>query len=124
MSWNNVIPAELLLGVVAYAPVAEPENPAVTMPDELVTDCRISYTFEGYYGATAGSEDHPAFAKVRRLLAARGYIEIPAYTCWNGDRVLKRFRLNNFQLEPGDTFFSSGAWAVRIKLRNERRAES
>jgi len=121
MSWNNVIPAELLLKAIeARGLPKEVENPKVVIPDELVTDCLIRYEFEGHYGVTAAQEDHPAFAEVRRLLKARGYIEIPEYPCWNGDRVLKRFEFNGFQLEVGDAFYCAAAWAVKIAVRNKK----
>lgn len=117
MSWNNVIPAELLLGVVTLEPKIV-ENPEVKIPEALVTDCLIKYTIDDY-GIT-GNKDHPAFAELRQVLKARGYISIPEYACWNGDRVLKRFRFNGFQLEPGDTFYCAAAWATSINIRNRR----
>lgn len=120
MSWNNVIPAELLLGTVQLEPKAI-ENPEVTIPEELVTDCLIRYSIDDY-GIT-GSTDHPAFAELRRVLSARGYIEIPPYACWNGDRVLKRFRFNGFQLEVGDKFYCAGAWATQISIRAHKNEE-
>lgn len=117
MSWNNVIPAKLLLDTVTLEPKVV-ENPEVSIPEHLVTDCLIKYSIDDY--GIAGSADHPAFAELRLVLKGRGYIEIPEYACWNGDRVLKRFRFNGFQLEPGDKFYCAGAWAARINLRNKR----
>lgn len=117
MSWNNVIPAEFLLDVVRLEP-KEVENPEVTIPDNLVTDCIIKYSI-GDYGMTSNA-DHPAFAELRRVLASRGYIKIPEYACWNGDRVCKRFTFNGFQLEPGDTFYCAGAWSTKIAIRNKK----
>lgn len=118
MSWNNVIPAHLLMN--SMEPQPEVENPRVVIPDELVTDCLIRYQFEGHYGIYASQRDHPAFDEVRRLLKARGYINIPEYACWNGDRVLKRFQFNGFQLEVGDTFYCAAAWSVKIVARNKK----
>lgn len=119
MSWNNVIPNEVIHKYLRDNPAPERkpiENPQVTMPEEFITDCSIRYTFEGFYDVIAAHADHPCFAELRRMLEARGYIEIPPYACWNGDRVLKRFRFNDFQLEPGDTFYCAAAWAVRFKM--------
>lgn len=120
MSWNNVIPADVIHEWLKNNPAPERkeiENPRVDIPEHLVTDCLIRYDFEGHYGVTAAHKDHPAFAEVRRLLKSRGFIEIPAYPCWNGDRVLKRFQFNGIQLEPGDTFYCAGAWATRFNMR-------
>lgn len=116
MSWNNVIPAELL-GVAKLEPKTV-ENPQVSIPEALVTDCLIKYSIDDY-GITSNA-DHPAFAELRKLLSGRGYISIPNYPCWNGDRVAKRFRFNGFQLEVGDTFYCAAAWAARINIRNKR----
>ncbi len=120
MSWNNVIPAHLVVDLNMIEPRPEVENPKVEIPDELVTDCLIRYKFEGHYGIYASHKDHPAFDEVRRLLKARGYIDIPEYACWNGDRVLKRFQFNGFQLEVGDTFYCAAAWSVKITVRNKK----
>lgn len=119
MSWNNVIPADVVHEWLRDNPAPERkeiENPRVDIPEHLVTDCLIRYDFEGHYGVTAAHEDHPAFAEVRRLLKSRGFIDIPVYACWNGDRVLKRFQFNGVQLEVGDTFYCASAWATRFKM--------
>jgi len=117
MSWNNVIPGHLLLGALDLSPKTV-ENPEVSIPEELVTDCLIKYSIDNY-GIT-GNNDHPAFAELRLLLKGRGYIEVPEFPCWNCDRVLKRFRFNSFQLEPGDTFYCANAWSVQIAIRNRK----
>lgn len=121
MSWNNVIPAELLLGTVRLEPKTI-ENPEVTIPEHLVIDCLVKYSIGGY--STASHTDHPAFAELRRVLSDRGYIEIPPYACWNGDRVIKRFRFNGFQLEPGDKFYCAAAWSTEIAIRNKKNEDS
>jgi hypothetical protein len=120
MSWNNVIPAHLLIDTNKLPQTRGVENPLVTIPDELVTDCLIRYKFEGHYDVVAAHRDHPAFDEVRKLLAARGYIAIPEYPCWNGDRVIKRFRFNEFQLEEGDTFYCASAWSGKIAVQRKK----
>lgn len=123
MAYNNVLPAHLVAAHLLNNPVPdrkEIENPRVDIPEHLVTDCLISYDFEGHYGVTAAHKDHPAFAEVRKLLKSRGYISIPEYPCWNGDSVLKRFRFNGFQLEPGDVFYCAAAWSVKIAMRAKK----
>lgn len=118
MSWNNVIPAEVVHEWLKNNPAPERkeiENPRVDIPEHLVTDCLIRYDFEGHYGVTAAHEDHPAFAEVRRLLKSRGFIDAE-YGWLNGDRVKKRFRFNGIQLEPGDKFYCAAAWATRFKM--------
>lgn len=116
MSWNNVLPAHLIVDLNKLKEDKRPEveNPLVTIPEELVTDCLIRYTFEGYYDVAAAHQDHPAFAELRKMLAYRDYIELPEYPCWNGDRVTKRFRFNDIQLEVGDTFYCAAAWSTQF----------
>ena len=118
MSWNNVIPAELLLGSLTLTS-KRVENPEVTIPDVLLTDCSIKYSIEGQYSVTAANADHPAFAELRRCLSSQGLIEIPPYPCWNGDTVVKPFRFNGVQLSPGDTFYCAAAWRCRFDLKKK-----
>ncbi len=120
MSWNNVISSESILDDLKMRKWQEPENPLVTIPEELVTDCLIRYEFEGYYGVIASHKDHPAFDEVRRVLSTRGYIKIPEYACWNGDRVTKRFRFNGVQLEVHDTFYCAAAWAAKFSYNRTK----
>lgn len=113
MAWNNVVPPNDVLNYHLGKHASELDNPLVSIPNELVTDCLIRYEFEGLYSIISNA-DHPAFAEVRRLLAGNGFIKIPEYACWNGDRVTKRFRFNGVQLEVGDTFYSAAAWSVKL----------
>ena len=59
------------------------------------------------------SEDHPEFTRIRDELERLGYIS----TCrqsWNGDRVLKPFKVNEWKFKRGDKFCSSAAMRVSI----------
>lgn len=118
MSWNNVIPAHLLIDTANIKPKPPVENPSIFIPEDMVTDLHMAYTWEGSYNLVAASEDHPAFARVRKMLEAQGFISIWKEVC-NGDRVLKRFRFNGFQLEVGDKFLSAAAWKTNIYIRNK-----
>lgn len=116
MSWNNVIPANL---IASPAKASEPiENPVVTIPLDLLVDCRLQYSIEGAWSLLSGTQDHPAFAELRKRLASLGLIEIPPYPCWNGDQVTKRFRFNGIQLEVGDRFYCAAAWQYYKKDMN------
>ena len=61
---------------------------------------------KGYCSST-GSDDGPEFKALRNQLEELGYI-----TCerswWNGDRVVKPFRLNDLKFQKGSQF-SCGA---------------
>ena len=77
-------------------------------PDELVKilkgEDRCSSTY---------SQDHPEFTKLRNQLEAEGYIT----TCrnsWNGDRVIKGFKLNEWTFKKGRKFSSASAMSNSI----------
>ena len=92
------------------------ENPSVELPNNYITDCLVKYTIGGI--TVTSYEHHPGFTAMRKELAKYGFIEIPAYPCWNGDRVTKRFVFNNYQLEPGDKFYCAAAWSNHFNFWN------
>jgi hypothetical protein len=49
------------------------------------------------------NDDHPEFKKLRNQLEADGFIHTER-RWWNGDRVLKRFKINGYVFEEGDQF--------------------
>jgi len=54
------------------------------------------------------NKDHDEFTKLRNLLEEQGYIKTDR-GCWNGDRVLKGFKLNEFTLKKGNKFLCATA---------------
>jgi len=54
------------------------------------------------------SIDHPEFTKLREQLGAEGYISIQR-GWWNGDAVLKPFKLNGKKFKKGNQFPSACA---------------
>lgn len=65
--------------------------------------------------------DHPEFTALRDQLEREGYIQTERQW-WNGDRVLKRFRLNGVLFEPGEQF--ACAAAMRFHLESESKRQS
>lgn len=59
-------------------------------------------------------KDHPVFAELRLQLAKEGFINIENMW-WNGDQVLKPFKLNSKKFKKGDRFVSAGAMAIHLK---------
>ena len=53
-------------------------------------------------------KDHDEFTKLRNQLEELGYIETQR-SWWNGDRVLKSFRLNEFIFRKGHKFCCAAA---------------
>ena len=65
--------------------------------------------------STTGSEDHPEFAKLREQLGTDGYINIQR-GWWNGDTVLKPFKLNGRKFKVGAQFSSGGAMGTHLAV--------
>ena len=127
MSWNNVIPAELLiaearrLGIYSQLELDLP--PEYFIDEEYLTNVIVRYSWingSGGKNSTTSRVDHPSFTGLREHLGARGYIEIER-GWWNGDKVLKPFKLNTYDFKPGDQFSSASAMGnhFRVKQKNE-----
>jgi hypothetical protein len=67
------------------------------------------------------TEDHPEFAALRRQLSELGYINMIT-NYWNGDRVLKSFKLNGFIVKAGSKFPS--AYPMGYALGRAAKAKS
>jgi hypothetical protein len=64
------------------------------------------------------SDDHPKFAELREELGRKKYIEIQR-GWWNGDRVLKPFRLNGYLFIKDDKFSSGAAMGHHLEFAKE-----
>lgn len=64
-------------------------------------------------------KDHDEFTKLREHLGELGYITIQR-GWWNGDRVVKGFKLNEFYFKKGDKFCSAGAMQGSISFARSR----
>lgn len=95
--------------------------PEYTLPEEYFSSMNVGYArIEEYTGTSSSSiehVDHPGFTRLRTELEQRGYIKVERG--WiNGDRVLRRFRLNNVWFEEDDKFPCASAIAYTIKMKN------
>ena len=92
-----------------------------TIKPEYLTDVVVSFTHpisvSGITGTTS-SVDHPAFAAMRKHMAAAGYIEIDTM-CWNRDKVLKTFFLNDVEYKKGDRFTCASHQGTMENVRNK-----
>ena len=61
------------------------------------------------------NQDHPEFTALRDRLEAEGYIHTERQW-WNGDRVVKRFRLNGVIFDVGEQFPCSDAMSGHLKF--------
>ena len=67
------------------------------------------------------NKDHDEFTKLRNQLEELGYIKTER-GWWNGDRVIKGFKLNGFPLKKGEKFLCAGAMrgAMSFAKNNKR----
>ena len=64
---------------------------------------------KGYHrGSITSHKDHDEFTKLRDQLEELGYIRT-ARNYWNGDTVLKPFKLNEWTFKKNQRFLSAGA---------------
>lgn len=64
-------------------------------------------------------KDHDEFTKLRNQLEELGYIKTER-GWWNGDRVLKSFKLNGFILRKGHKFLSAAAMKGSIEYARSK----
>lgn len=66
------------------------------------------------------NKDHDEFTKLRNQLEELGYIKTER-GWWNGDRVIKGFKLNGFPLKKGERFYSAAAMQGSFKLARKNK---
>lgn len=66
-------------------------------------------------GESYGTKDHPEFTKLRNRLCKLGYIQIES-SYWNGDKVLKPFKLNELTFKKGEQFSCASALGIKLEL--------
>ena len=64
-------------------------------------------------GLSISSKDHDEFTKLRNQLEELGYIKTER-GWWNGDRILKSFKLNGWTMRKGHKFPCAAAMRVSI----------
>ena len=93
-----------------YSFLNNPENPT---KEDLVKILKNHHQM-----VSIGSKDHPEFTRLREQLEKAGYIKIER-GWWNGDSVLKPFKLNNFKFKKGDKFMCASALGSYLKFIRE-----
>ena len=84
-----------------------PDNPT---PEDLIKILRGQHQM-----ISLSSKDHDEFTKLRNQLEELGYIQTQR-SWWNGDRVLKGFKLNGYPLKKGERFYSAAAMKGSFRL--------
>ena len=93
----------------------------LTNPDDPTPDDLIKILKGHHQMISFSNKDHDEFTKLRNQLEELGYIKIER-GWWNGDRVIKGFKLNGFPLKKGERFYCAGAMrgAMGYAKKNKR----
>lgn len=95
-----------------YSIAKDPANPT---PAELFK----MLSSDSNYSSTH-SEDHPEFTALRNRLEKEGYISVE-HRWWNGDRVLKKFKLNGVLFKKHEKFCCAAAMKWHLTHANKRK---
>lgn len=88
---------------------------------DVVTDEDLVSALKGLGNwSSTGSDDGPEFKELRNLLEAEGYIACQR-SWWNGDRVLKGFKLNGVTFTKNNQFGSGAALKFHLEFQRKRK---
>jgi hypothetical protein len=87
-----------------------------SVPHSSTMSFTVLETGERYENVSFTSDvDHPEFDKLRRSLGEQGFISI-VESSWNGDTVLKPFKLNGMKFRKGDRFPCASAMEIAYNV--------
>jgi hypothetical protein len=89
------------------------KNPSELTQNDLMRILKGEDMITSYY-----TQDHPMFTELREQLEREGYISIQR-GWWNGDRVLKSFKLNEWTFRKGQKFSSAPAMRNSISCARQ-----
>jgi hypothetical protein len=106
-------------GYMQQLPLPLDTPPEYTLPEEYFADIPMGYKWINSDSNVEGGDqyviDHPGFTRLRDSLEGNGYIKTERNRS-NGDRVLKRFRLNGRWFDEGEKFPCAVAMRGVLKL--------
>jgi hypothetical protein len=90
------------------------------LKDKVVVEpCELFYNGKWNRGTSRKTEEHSKFTEFRNMLSNKGYIEINE-SCWNCDKAIKSFSVNNVKFKRKETFPCAANLAIKIKLKQEQ----
>ena len=95
--------------------VVRTEYPRYNNRTEVTAEELISVIKNPAPAVGIGTMDHPEFTCLREQLEQQGYIAVQR-GWWNGDCVLKPFRLNGVRFKKGDQFPCATAMKGHLKF--------
>lgn len=93
-----------------YTLLKDPINPT---SDDLIKILKNEHEITSFW-----SSDHPEFTTLRIHLRDNGYIYMET-GWWNGDEVLKPFRLNSVDFDVGDKFVCASAMKYHLDFERK-----
>ena len=94
------------------------------VPKESLTESDLVKILQGKdQYTTTYTRDHPEFTALRDNLEQSGYIETRR-NCWNADRVLQSFMLNEWLFETGERFPCATALKIKINVARHNNCNS
>jgi hypothetical protein len=98
--------------------VVRTEYPRYNDRTDLTAEELISVIKNPAPAVSIGTKDHPEFTCLREQLEQDGYIQVqPGW--WNGDCVLKPFRLNDVRFKKGDQFPCAAAMKFHLEFQKK-----
>jgi len=89
------------------------KDPSELTPEQIMKILKGEDIMTSY-----STQDHPMFTELREQLAREGYISIQR-GWWNGDRVTKGFKLNEWTFRKGQQFSSATAMRNSISCARQ-----
>lgn len=107
------IDPQYLVDVPTHNVISTLENPANPTPDDLIKILKGTHAIHMF-----GNKDHDEFTRLRNQLEQLGYIKTER-NWWNGDCVLKSFKLNGWIIRKGGKFPCAVALGNSINCANK-----
>lgn len=101
-----------LVDMPVHTVISTLENPADPTPEDLIKILKGTGAIHMY-----SHKDHDEFTNLRNQLEQLGYIKTER-NWWNGDCVLKSFKLNGWVIRKGAKFPCAAALGISIKCAN------
>jgi hypothetical protein len=98
--------------------VVRSEYPRYNDRTELTAEELISIIKNPMPTVCVGTKDHPEFTCLREQLEQQGYIQVQR-RWWNGDRVLKPFKLNGVKFKKDEQFPCAAAMKGHLKFQRK-----
>lgn len=116
---NFYLAIEYFTDITTYQEYYRAKDPLNPTPEELVDIIK----YGPFIGSGTSTIDHPEFDRLRKYLTEHKFIHMQT-NWWNGDTVLKPFKLNGKLFKRDDRFVSASAMKYDMKKWMTKRSGS